>query len=203
MTDCYLSLSLCSFTWSDARLDRNLVTLLTGQVVDAFDREFRTLYAASRPLQQSDFLPPQPAMVNGCELPAAPVWVQPLPLPAMIHRVVARRTVTPEPLPPSASAGNTGNPAGPGARPTFRQTVTMWRGARATQGNESAQALSDIFRRARQVASGTSALPPKTSKSMWDLSALSQLSNSSFGSNSALDHLELGEDARVGHRLTG
>ncbi|XP_078065009.1 uncharacterized protein LOC144491206, partial [Mustelus asterias] len=134
-------------------------------------------------------------MANGYDLPHVPVRPQALPSPAkpsMLHRVVARRTVTPHPLPPSA-----GDPARPGAQPTFRQTVTMWRGARGAQGTEAAQALSDILRRARQAASGTSAPPPKASKSMWDLSALSQLSNSSsFGSNSALDHLELGEDAR-------
>ncbi|XP_005879652.1 PREDICTED: protein FAM83E [Myotis brandtii] len=31
-----------SFTWSDARLHRGLVTLLTGEIADAFSREFRT-----------------------------------------------------------------------------------------------------------------------------------------------------------------
>ncbi|XP_043936264.1 protein FAM83E [Protopterus annectens] len=45
-----------SFTWSDSRLDRNLVTHLTGQIVDSFDHEFRTLYALSRPLLNADFL---------------------------------------------------------------------------------------------------------------------------------------------------
>ncbi|XP_063798828.1 protein FAM83E [Pseudophryne corroboree] len=44
-----------SFTWSDSRLDRNLVTLLTGEITDSFDNEFRTLFAASRPLQRYDF----------------------------------------------------------------------------------------------------------------------------------------------------
>uniref|UniRef100_A0A452SYL3 Family with sequence similarity 83 member E n=1 Tax=Ursus maritimus TaxID=29073 RepID=A0A452SYL3_URSMA len=39
-----------SFTWSDSRLHRGLVTLLTGEIADAFSREFRTLYAASWPL---------------------------------------------------------------------------------------------------------------------------------------------------------
>ncbi|CAH2319299.1 Hypothetical predicted protein [Pelobates cultripes] len=44
-----------SFTWSDSRLERNIITLLTGEVTDSFDNEFRTLFAASRPLQRYDF----------------------------------------------------------------------------------------------------------------------------------------------------
>lgn len=37
-----------SFTWSDARLYRGLVTLLIGEIVDVFSREFRILYAFFR-----------------------------------------------------------------------------------------------------------------------------------------------------------
>ncbi|XP_072283376.1 protein FAM83E [Pyxicephalus adspersus] len=44
-----------SFTWSDSRLDRNLITHLTGEITDVFDNEFRTLFASSRPLQRYDF----------------------------------------------------------------------------------------------------------------------------------------------------
>ncbi|KAM5132489.1 protein FAM83E [Mantella aurantiaca] len=44
-----------SLTWSDSRLDRNLITHLTGEITDLFDNEFRTLFAASRPLQRYDF----------------------------------------------------------------------------------------------------------------------------------------------------
>ncbi|KAG8434058.1 hypothetical protein GDO86_012433 [Hymenochirus boettgeri] len=44
-----------SFTWSDSRLDRNLITHLTGEITDSFDDQFRTLFAASRPLQRGDF----------------------------------------------------------------------------------------------------------------------------------------------------
>ncbi|KAI3360030.1 hypothetical protein L3Q82_014361 [Scortum barcoo] len=36
-----------SFTWTSSRLERNLVTVVTGQAVDAFDRLFRILYASS------------------------------------------------------------------------------------------------------------------------------------------------------------
>ncbi|XP_028969613.1 protein FAM83E isoform X2 [Esox lucius] len=39
-----------SFTWSDAHLHRQLVTVLTGPVVETFDREFRILFAASHPV---------------------------------------------------------------------------------------------------------------------------------------------------------
>ncbi|CAN9505183.1 unnamed protein product [Ophioblennius macclurei] len=36
-----------SFTWMSSRLDRNLITVTTGQAVDGFDRLFRYLYANS------------------------------------------------------------------------------------------------------------------------------------------------------------
>ncbi|XP_069381509.1 protein FAM83G-like isoform X2 [Paralichthys olivaceus] len=36
-----------SFTWMSSRLDRNLITVVTGQAVDAFDQLFRFLYANS------------------------------------------------------------------------------------------------------------------------------------------------------------
>ncbi|XP_063286518.1 protein FAM83G [Pelobates fuscus] len=37
-----------SFTWSAARIDRNLITVLSGQVVESFDRQFQELYLASK-----------------------------------------------------------------------------------------------------------------------------------------------------------
>ncbi|KAK7939948.1 hypothetical protein WMY93_003274 [Mugilogobius chulae] len=36
-----------SFTWSSSRMDRNTITVMSGQVVDTFDRDFRELYAIS------------------------------------------------------------------------------------------------------------------------------------------------------------
>ncbi|XP_020780827.2 mucin-2-like isoform X2 [Boleophthalmus pectinirostris] len=36
-----------SFTWMSTRLDRNLITVVTGQAVEAFDRLFRFLYTSS------------------------------------------------------------------------------------------------------------------------------------------------------------
>nr|XP_061794984.1 protein FAM83E-like [Nerophis lumbriciformis] len=37
----------CSLTWTDAHLHRQLITVVCGSAVDAFDKEFRTLFAAS------------------------------------------------------------------------------------------------------------------------------------------------------------
>ncbi|XP_043978963.1 protein FAM83E isoform X2 [Gambusia affinis] len=39
-----------SLTWTDAHLHRQLVTVLTGPVIDSFDKEFRILFADSAPL---------------------------------------------------------------------------------------------------------------------------------------------------------
>uniref|UniRef100_A0A3B4EF36 Scaffolding anchor of CK1 domain-containing protein n=1 Tax=Pygocentrus nattereri TaxID=42514 RepID=A0A3B4EF36_PYGNA len=36
-----------SFTWTSSRLDRNIITVLTGQAVDTFDKLFRDLYMMS------------------------------------------------------------------------------------------------------------------------------------------------------------
>ncbi|XP_038275018.1 protein FAM83G [Dermochelys coriacea] len=37
-----------SFTWSAARTDRNVISVLSGQVVEAFDKQFQELYVMSR-----------------------------------------------------------------------------------------------------------------------------------------------------------
>lgn len=37
----------CSFTWSSSRLDRNIITVMSGHTVDFFDNDFRELYAVS------------------------------------------------------------------------------------------------------------------------------------------------------------
>ncbi|XP_026788961.3 protein FAM83F [Pangasianodon hypophthalmus] len=39
-----------SFSWSSSRMDRNIITIMSGQIVDFFDRDFRELYAMSREL---------------------------------------------------------------------------------------------------------------------------------------------------------
>lgn len=41
---------MVSLSWSDAHLHRQLVTVVSGHVVESFDREFRILYAASLPI---------------------------------------------------------------------------------------------------------------------------------------------------------
>lgn len=67
-----------SFTWTSSRVDRSIVTVLSGQTVDFFDQDFRELYAAS---DQVDLYkefnitkPPVPA-------PAPRPKVEPLPPP--------------------------------------------------------------------------------------------------------------------------
>ena len=42
-----LSVHPSSYAWSCSRIDRNMITVMTGQVVEAFDRDFRELYAIS------------------------------------------------------------------------------------------------------------------------------------------------------------
>ncbi|KAK2111032.1 Protein fam83g [Saguinus oedipus] len=37
----------CSFTWSASRTDRNVISVLSGQVVEMFDRQFQELYLMS------------------------------------------------------------------------------------------------------------------------------------------------------------
>ncbi|XP_026870062.2 protein FAM83F [Electrophorus electricus] len=36
-----------SYSWTTSRMDRNMITVLSGQIVDTFDRDFRELYAVS------------------------------------------------------------------------------------------------------------------------------------------------------------
>ncbi|KAM9843636.1 protein FAM83F [Aulostomus maculatus] len=36
-----------SFTWTSSRMDRNTITVMSGQIVDFFDNDFRELYAVS------------------------------------------------------------------------------------------------------------------------------------------------------------
>ncbi|XP_050784164.1 protein FAM83E [Gopherus flavomarginatus] len=92
-----------SFTWSDARLSRQLVTLLTGEIAGAFDREFRTLYAASRPLAPARAPRPSPPALprdgrpNGQPAPYRSE-LGGLQLAKGAHRVAERRSVAPQPV---------------------------------------------------------------------------------------------------------
>ncbi|XP_061703401.1 mucin-2-like [Syngnathoides biaculeatus] len=50
-----------SFTWMSSRLDKNLVTVVTGQAVEAFDHLFRHLYMSSRSVDlQQVAIEPEP-----------------------------------------------------------------------------------------------------------------------------------------------
>lgn len=42
-----MAVCLCSFSWSSSRMDRNMITVMSGQVVDFYDNDFRELYANS------------------------------------------------------------------------------------------------------------------------------------------------------------
>ncbi|NXX92531.1 FA83G protein, partial [Centropus bengalensis] len=61
-----------SFTWSAARTDRNVITVLSGQVVEAFDKQFQELYLMSR----------------GVSLKSIPVGEEPEPEPVTLPTVV-------------------------------------------------------------------------------------------------------------------
>ncbi|KAI4833426.1 hypothetical protein KUCAC02_016330 [Chaenocephalus aceratus] len=51
-----------SFTWSSSRLDRNLITVITGQAVETFDFQFCDLYLVSRARK---LINPKYALVTG------------------------------------------------------------------------------------------------------------------------------------------
>ncbi|XP_040042029.2 protein FAM83G isoform X2 [Gasterosteus aculeatus] len=75
-----------SFTWSSSRLDRNLITVITGQAVETFDLEFCNLYLVSR----------------GVSLNKVPMVDEPTPelvlysAPAPVSAAVARKLVNPK-----------------------------------------------------------------------------------------------------------
>lgn len=61
-----------SFTWSAARTDRNVITVLSGQVVEVFDRQFQELYLMS----------------HGVSLKGIPMDKEPEPEPIVLPSVV-------------------------------------------------------------------------------------------------------------------
>ncbi|XP_043846465.1 protein FAM83E [Dromiciops gliroides] len=144
-----------SFTWSDSRLHRHLVTLMTGEILEAFDREFRTLYATSHPLAPSPSSGPFLSVLEGVQLARSP------------HHIARRRSVAPVLLPPQDEA------------PQYH-LITFQTSKDSKRPSPSGPALSDILRNMQRVrpANGPSARP---SRSLWDLSCLSQLSESSDG----------------------
>ncbi|XP_059199261.1 protein FAM83G [Centropristis striata] len=75
-----------SFTWSSSRLDRNLITVITGQATETFDFQFRDLYLISRGVSLSKV-----AMVD--EPIPDPV---PQVAPAPVSAAVARKLINPK-----------------------------------------------------------------------------------------------------------
>lgn len=75
-----------SYTWSSSRLDRNLITVVTGQAVETFDLQFRDLYLLSR----------------GVSLNKIPMADEPIPdpvpqaAPAPVSAAVARKLINPK-----------------------------------------------------------------------------------------------------------
>ncbi|XP_029362830.1 protein FAM83G [Echeneis naucrates] len=75
-----------SFTWSSSRLDRNLITVITGQAVETFDLQFRDLYLLSR----------------GVSLSKVPMVDEPIPdplphaAPTPLSATVARKLINPK-----------------------------------------------------------------------------------------------------------
>ncbi|XP_070257714.1 protein FAM83E [Myotis yumanensis] len=149
-----------SFTWSDARLHRGLVTLLTGEIADAFSREFRTLYAASWPLPPAPTPGPFISTLGGLQLARGP------------HSVARRRSVAPVSPPPADV---------PPLTQRLAACRVLDRGGREAQAVPG-PALSDILR-SIQRARPSSGPPARPSRSLWDLSRLSQLSDSSDADN--------------------
>ncbi|XP_066487393.1 protein FAM83E [Tiliqua scincoides] len=191
-----------SFTWTDAHLNRHLVTRLTGEVTEAFDQEFRTLYAASSPLPalevprrpQIASVPPL-ASVNG---PDVAPYISVLDGVQLSNRIAERRSVAPQPVAKShagewdlvlASPATAEDPVLPAPPPetSIRNRLAAWRvtdiSGRAPPGApDGHSALSDILRnvqRSRMSAAKTTGA--RASKSLWDLSRFSQLSGSSTG----------------------
>ncbi|XP_020859409.1 protein FAM83E [Phascolarctos cinereus] len=152
--DCVITGSY-SFTWSDSRLHRNLVTLLTGEIWEAFDREFRTLYATSHPLSPSPSSGPFLSVLQGVQLARGR------------HNIAHRRSVAPVLLPPQDDAPQ-------------HHVVTWQTSEDSKRPSPTGPALSDILRNIQRVRP-TSGPSPWPSRSLWDLSCLSQLSGSSDG----------------------
>ncbi|XP_055767944.1 protein FAM83G-like [Salvelinus fontinalis] len=91
-----------SFTWSASRLDRNLITVLSGQAVETFDKQFRDLYMTSR----------------GVSLAKVPLEEEPIPdftpiaTPAPVSAAVARKLINPKyALVTSQAKANNASPA--------------------------------------------------------------------------------------------
>ncbi|KAF7480350.1 Hypothetical predicted protein [Marmota monax] len=132
---------------------------MTGEIVDAFSREFRTLYAASWPLPSMPAQGPLVSVPGDGQLARSP------------HRVAHRCPVAPvSRLPPN----------GPLAHRLA--ACRILEGDRQESPAPPGPALSDILRSVQRARTG-SGPPTRPSRSLWDLSRLSQMSGSSDGDN--------------------
>ncbi|XP_053326821.1 protein FAM83G [Spea bombifrons] len=77
-----------SFTWSAARIDRNLLTVLSGQVVESFDHQFQELYLLSKAVSLKNV-----PMENE---PEPEPMIQPAPLPAGPPQSIAKKLINPK-----------------------------------------------------------------------------------------------------------
>ncbi|KAM4583886.1 protein FAM83G-like isoform 2-T2 [Odontesthes bonariensis] len=75
-----------SFTWSSSRLDRNLITVITGQSMETFDVQFRELYLMSRGVSLSK--------VSMVDEPVPDPLPQAAPVP--VSAAVARKLINPK-----------------------------------------------------------------------------------------------------------
>ncbi|KAG7222501.1 hypothetical protein INR49_004574 [Caranx melampygus] len=75
------------FSWCTSRMDRNMITVMTGQVVDIFDRDFREMYAISEKLDlYKEFHISPPAANNTTATLRSKAGPKRPPLPATTSR---------------------------------------------------------------------------------------------------------------------
>ncbi|KAM6965945.1 uncharacterized protein LKV04_018453 [Tautogolabrus adspersus] len=86
-----------SFTWTSSRLDKNLITMVTGQAVEAFDRLYRILYSTS-------------SFVNLQQVATEPE-PEPEPIPEPVSAPPPSAEVTRKLHNPKYALVNLGNPA--------------------------------------------------------------------------------------------
>ncbi|XP_059180661.1 protein FAM83G isoform X3 [Centropristis striata] len=75
-----------SFSWCTSRMDRNMITVMTGQVVDFFDRDFRELYAISEKMDLYKEFHVSPPATNSTATLRSKVGPKRPPLPATTSR---------------------------------------------------------------------------------------------------------------------
>ncbi|XP_061626396.1 uncharacterized protein LOC133476691 isoform X3 [Phyllopteryx taeniolatus] len=74
-----------SFSWCTSRMDRNTITVMTGQVVEFFDQDFRELYAVSEKLDLFREFHVSPPAIKSATVPSKVGPKRP-PLPATTSR---------------------------------------------------------------------------------------------------------------------